>query len=221
MSNEVPVISIDGPVAVGKGSVSRLVAAKLGFTHLNSGLLYRLVGWRALQAGADLSDPAVVLNAVGDVLASQRALQMALREPALTSDAAGDAGSAVALLPEVRAALLAPQRCMRQPPGVVAEGRDMGSIVFVDATLKVFLDASCAVREQRAVRRAALLQNDTITDSVGLFRVRDKRDRQRRIAPVQPAAGAHRICTDSLTVDETVTRIVELYRQIVREADLE
>ncbi len=217
MSTEIPVITIDGPAAVGKGTVAGLVARELGFTHFNSGQMYRLVGWRAKQAGASLTDSIAVQKASRELLSDPDALDEALVNPALGDAAAADAGSAIALLPEVRTALLEPQRRMRKLPGLVAEGRDMGSIIFPDATLKVFIDASYEVRKQRALQRATDLQNDTISNCINLFKVRDKRDRQRDIAPIIPAAKAHVIDTDDLTVKATVAQIVELYRNAAKQ----
>lgn len=216
MDVPVPVITIDGHAAVGKGTTARAVAADLGFAFLESGRFYRCVAMAAVAAGADLDDPDGVLAVAAPLLADAAGWDRALADPSLASEAAGLAGSRVALLVPVRAALTAPMRAKRCPPGLVAEGRDMGSIVFADATLKVFLEASLDVREQRAAGRSATLLgsgNGRIAGSLDDFHARNARDSKRCVAPVAPAPGAERICTDDLDVAAAVAQVVRLYRR--------
>ena len=208
-----PVITIDGPAAVGKGTVARALAAQLGFAHLDSGRMYRCVGRAALAAGVDLANEAAVLDAAQPLLADPALFASQLAEADLNDEHIGAAASAVAVLPGVRAALLKPQRRWDTGAGLVADGRDMGTIIFPDAILKVFLVASLAQREQRLRQRVAVDGDDSkIQSSLDAFRQRDTRDLGREIAQVVPAADAVVCATDDLSVVQTVAQVVELYR---------
>ena len=215
--NAAPVIAIDGPSASGKGTVAQAVARALGFHYLDSGALYRLVALAAVNRGIDLADDAAVgLVAAGleaqftgsDVLlGGERATE------AIRTEACSAAASRVAAVPGVRAALLDRQRSFRKPPGLVADGRDMGSVVFPDATLKVFLTASL---ETRAERRHKQLKDKGIAANIHtLLRdlaERDARDAARTLAPLEPAADARILDTTGLTVDEAAAAVLASYR---------
>ncbi len=204
-----PVIAIDGPSASGKGTVASRVAARLGFHYLESGALYRLValagGDRPEQTAAGLDvefrDQKVFLNKQ-DVTDSLR------------SEAIGVRASEIAGLAAVRAALLGRQRAFRQRPGLVADGRDMGTVVFPDAALKVFLTASAAARAQRRYKQ--LIDKGNHANLAALSRdleERDQRDAAREVAPLKPAADAASVDSSDLTVDEVVDRVLKMYRE--------
>ena len=203
-----PVIAIDGPSASGKGTVASRVAAQLGFHYLESGALYRLV---ALAGG----DPA---QAAAGLDAAFRDQKIFLKEQDVTleirDEAIGVRASEVAKLPEVRSALLERQRAYRRPPGLVADGRDMGTVVFPDAVLKVFLTASVAVRAQRRYKQ--LIDKGNHANLAALSRdleERDQRDAARAVAPLKPAADAVSVDSSDLTVDEVVDRVLKQYRE--------
>jgi len=213
----VPVIAIDGPSASGKGTIARLVARALGFHYLESGALYRLVALASLdrdaREGASLVELAAALPAQfsGErILLSGKDVTDAIRD-----EAVGLRASEIAPLPEVREALLERQRAFRQPPGLVAEGRDMGSIVFPDARLKVFLTASV---EERARRRHKQLIDKGIHATLRtLFRdlaERDQRDAARSVAPLIAAPDAVHIDATNLSVQDVVAEVVERYRKV-------
>jgi cytidylate kinase len=213
MDTLAPVITIDGPAAVGKGTVARVVAAQLGFTHLDSGRFYRVIGSAALAACASLEDAAAALAAAEPLLKDQATLRAALADPQIGDERVGIAASAVARLPEVRKALMEPLRAQRRLPGLVADGRDMGTLVFPDAQLKVFLDASLAERERRAAMRADATQGAKMKSSLSDFRARNESDSNRCIAPIAPAADAQVIHTDALDADAVAREVVALFRQ--------
>lgn len=216
--NGVPVIAIDGPVGSGKGTVARLLARRLGWHCLDSGLLYRAAGLAALRRRIPLEDgPAIAallrdlpigIEEDGDgeprVLVAGEDVGEALR-----LESTAQAASQVAALPEVRAALLQRQRDFRRPPGLVADGRDMGTVIFPDAPLKVFLTASV---EERARRRQKQLSEKGI--EVTLSRLlheigeRDERDRTRGAAPLRAAEDAWVLDSTALSVEEVVEAIL-------------
>jgi cytidylate kinase len=202
-----PVVAIDGPSASGKGTVASRVAAALGFHYLESGALYRLVA----LAGGVPKDSARVLDAAfrdGRIFLKNQDVTNKVRE-----EAVGLRASEVARIPEVRAALLARQRAFRQAPGLVADGRDMGTVVFPDAVLKVFLTASTATRAQRRYKQ--LIDKGNSANLAALSRdleERDQRDAAREVAPLKPAADAVSVDSSELTVDQVVDRVLELYR---------
>ena len=213
-----PVIAIDGPSASGKGTVAEGVAKALRFHWLNSGGLYRAVALAALQSGADLGDEsglsriALNLNAKfkGDTVeVDGRDVSNDLRTEKVSL-----AASRIAAQPGVRKALMERQRAFRQPPGLVAEGRDMGSVVFPDAGLKIYLTASAEARAERRYKQlmdkgmgatmAALLQD---------IRERDERDSQRAAAPLQKSADAVLIDTTRMSAADAVAQVLALYKQ--------
>ena len=208
-----PVLAVDGPGGAGKGTISRLVAERLGWHLLDSGALYRLVALDAIQRGLGLdSEPAVADLASrldvqflsgGD---QPRVLLNGLDvTEAIRSEVAGDGASRVAALPGVRQALIERQRAFRRPPGLVADGRDMGAVIFPDAGLKVFLTASV---EERARRRHKQLKDKGIDVSLSALSrdmlERDRRDSERSIAPLKPSDDARILDTTGMDIPRVV-----------------
>jgi cytidylate kinase len=212
------VIAIDGPSASGKGTVAQRVAQALGYHYLDSGALYRLVALAAAWRGVDLDDAAglAALAAGLDVrfdagevwLDGQRVTE------AIRTEAVSVASSRVAAVPGVRAALLERQRAFRQPPGLVADGRDMGSVVFPDARLKVFLTAT---PEARAERRYKQLNDKGIPANIQTLlldlRERDARDAARAVAPLRAAPDARRLDTTGMTAMEAAQTVLSWVRE--------
>ena len=218
----VPVIAIDGPSGVGKGTVARALARKLGWHFLDSGSLYRILALAAKKAGIpDSDEPAVArlaprLNikfSVQDDNNESIIVDSEELAPAVRAETAGHLASVIAVYPQVRSALLERQRAFRQPPGLVADGRDMGTVVFPDAPVKVFLDASA---EERARRRLNQLRKAGIETKLAALhaeiRERDVRDRNRQHSPLKPANDAVVIDTTELAVQEVLARVEELIR---------
>jgi CMP/dCMP kinase len=210
------IIAIDGPSGVGKGTVARAVAGALGYRHVDTGAMYRAVGWRAMQDGVSFDDEPA-LTALAERLAIDTSgggirvdgvdLSRAIRNPGIDRAAAR-----VARVPGVRAALAAEQRRMGQGGGLVMEGRDIGTVVFPDADLKIYLDASS---EERARRRAHDQAHDGSRDMAEVsseLAARDHSDRTRAVAPLAVAPDAHVIDTTDVTVDEVVAQVLALAR---------
>ncbi|MHB1238314.1 MAG: bifunctional 3-phosphoshikimate 1-carboxyvinyltransferase/cytidylate kinase [Gallionella sp.] len=212
----VPVIAIDGPSASGKGTVAKLVAARLGYHYLDSGALYRLLAMAALRDSISLSDEANLAELAERIEirfeGEQIWLDGALAGDELRGEQCAAAASKVAALPKVRAALLAKQHAFRKAPGLVADGRDMGSVVFPDAELKVFLTASA---EARADRRYKQLKEKGIGANIAALlldiRVRDERDTQRSASPLQQAPGASLLDTTALNIEQAVNEVLARY----------
>lgn len=215
-SNAIPVITIDGPTASGKGTVAQRVAAALGYHYLDSGALYRLVALKALRSGTSPDDaPALAAIAAGlkPHFSDRITLDGEDVTDAIREEAVGVLASKIAVHPALRAALLDLQRGFRQAPGLVADGRDMGTVVFADAQTKVFLTASV---EARAGRRHKQLSEKGISANLAALlrdlKERDARDASRAVAPLKPAEGARLLDSSSLTIDEAVDRVIRWHR---------
>ena len=212
-----PVLTIDGPSGSGKGTISRLVARELGWHYLDSGALYRAIGVAAGWGDIDLADPSSLVRCAFDTDITFREEGDELlvlingtdATAELRTETAGAAASAIAAIPEVRSALKDRQRAFRQPPGLVADGRDMGTVIFPDAAHKVFLTASA---EERAERRYKQLKDKGVPVTLaGLLReilARDARDANRAVAPLKPAHDAVCIDTTGIGIDEVVRRVL-------------
>lgn len=224
MSEMAPVITIDGPGGSGKGTVSLLLAEKLGWNLLDSGALYRLVAVAAMNRQLEMSDDAAELGQLAadlraDFAVENHTVRVLLDgenvSQRLRSEEVGVLASRLATLPEVRQALVARQREFRQWPGLVADGRDMGTVIFPDARLKIYLTASV---EERARRRYKQLKEKG--ESVNLSRLfhkieeRDRRDQTRALAPLRPAFDSHIIDSSELSVDEVLGKILTLYEEV-------
>jgi cytidylate kinase len=213
----VPVIAIDGPTASGKGTVAHRVARALGFACLDSGALYRIVGLLAMETGLDLdggdalSSLAAGLSPVfadGRIWVGGREITEDIRR-----EDVGAAASRVAAVGPLRVALLDLQRRQRRTPGLVADGRDMGTVVFPDARLKVFLVADVQVRAERRFKQ--LMEKGysaTLTDLLQGMQERDRRDQSRDVAPLQPAPDARVLDSSALSAQEVVEQVLQWYR---------
>ena len=206
-------IAIDGPSASGKGTVARLVAARLGFHYLESGALYRLVALSSqLQAMAENDEPRLAELALNlDARFQGRHIYIENHDVSLHlhTEECGARASAIARLPKVRTALLKRQRGFRNPPGLVADGRDMGTVVFPDAELKVFLTASVAERAQRRYKQLKEKGFDASLPALSRdLETRDAQDANRAVAPLKPARDAVELDTTDLAIEDAVERIV-------------
>ena len=231
MAANIPVITIDGPSGSGKGTISRRLARQLGWHFLDSGALYRLVGLGGSRHG---------ISNRNEVQIAEYALHLDVRfeagdpdqEPRiyldnqdvtldLRTEACGELASQVAAIPAVREALLARQRQFRQPPGLVADGRDMGTTVFPQANLKIFLTASAEVRAQRRYKQ--LIEkgiNVSLSALVQDINQRDARDSTRSVSPLVPAADAITVDTSEMDIPQVMKRIEELVQQALPDVTL-
>ena len=219
MSIKQKVIAIDGPSASGKGTVALRVAQALGFDYLDSGALYRLtalyaekrgVGWHNEEAVAQLAENLPVRFEETRIMLNDEDVSAQIR-----SEAIGMRASAIAQLPKVRAALLQRQRDFLTEKGLVADGRDMGSVVFPDAVLKVFLTASAQVRAQRRARQLGLpcegVEFDRILSDI---EARDEADRRRPVAPLRQLPDAVLLDTTDLGIEESVKKVLDWYHKL-------
>jgi cytidylate kinase len=218
MTNTIPVIAIDGPSASGKGTVAQLVAKQLGFHYLDSGALYRLVALAAMKTDTPLENEEAlagiaqhldVLFENGEIILSGEKVTDDIR-----TEACSNGASKIAAFPAVRTALLERQRAFCQAPGLVADGRDMGSVVFPEAATKIFLTATAEVRADRRYKQ--LMEKGmcaNMEDILHDIRQRDERDSARSVAPLQKSADAFLLDTSDLTIDQAVAAVVEQYRQ--------
>lgn len=214
----VPVVAVDGPAASGKGTIAKRVAQALGWHYLDSGALYRLVAAKALRAGVDSADDAALAALARglDVAFDGDAIRLdgADVTQALRSESVSAAASRVAVHARVRAALLDRQHGFRRPPGLVADGRDMGTVVFPDARPKVFVTASAAERAARRHRQLAEIGIDVnIQSLLRDIQERDERDRERATAPLMPAADAVLLDTTNMTIEDAVAAVLALVRE--------
>ena len=223
----VPVLTIDGPSGSGKGTISRMVADALGWHMLDSGALYRAIGFAASMEGLDLSDADAVTRCA-------QTTKIGFRDPKdggetrvivnshdatddIRTETYGAAASAIAAIPSVRTALLEKQYSFRKAPGLVADGRDLGTVIFPDAATKVFLTASA---EERAKRRYKQLKEKglgvTLAALLREIQARDVRDAQRPVAPLKPASDAVLIDSTGMPIDAVVAQVLDLVRRPTR-----
>ncbi|HFD79141.1 MAG TPA: (d)CMP kinase [Gammaproteobacteria bacterium] len=217
----VPVIAIDGPSGSGKGTIARMMASELGFHFLDSGALYRILALAAQRRGIALDDEQALAAVSGELdirFPADSASEQVLLDGEdvsrdIRSEEAGAGASRVAALPGVRQALLERQRAFRQPPGLVADGRDMGTVVFPDAGVKIFLTASS---EERARRRYNQLKEKGLPadydEILADIRARDERDSSRSVAPLKPARDAVVVDTTELDIEATAQRVREIIK---------
>jgi cytidylate kinase len=216
VNSPVPVIAIDGPTASGKGTVAERVARALGFHYLDSGALYRLVAWRALQGNVDAADEVALVRlaaSMDPVFAGGR-IELDGHDvtDAIRREEVSRSASLVAVHPGVRRALLDLQRARRRAPGLVADGRDMGTVVFPDATLKVYLTATVEARAERRYKQ--LIEKGFPANIATLsqeLRARDARDAGRTASPLKPAEDAYQLDSSGLTIEEVVAQVLDWY----------
>ena len=215
-NSNIPVITIDGPTASGKGTVAHKVADRLGFHLLDSGALYRLTALSALRRGTDMGDEHALAKVAehlnvrfngGHIYLGTEEVSNAIR-----AEDVGNTASKIAALPSVRQALYGLQLSFRETPGLVADGRDMGTVIFPGAKLKVFLTASVEARAQRRYKQLidkgfSANMDDLLAD----LQARDARDTGRAVAPLVPAEGAHLLDTSQMSADDAVEQVLAWY----------
>ena len=226
MQESIPVITIDGPSGAGKGTVARLVAEQLGWQLLDSGAIYRVLAIAIEHHGLsnDEEEPLIPIAAhldvqfsISDEGESRVILEGEDVSNSIRTEEVGALASKVAAFPRVREALLRRQRAFRVLPGLIADGRDMGTVVFKDAPVKVFLTASA---EERAERRFRQLKDKGFDVKIGRLlddiRLRDERDQNREVAPLVPAEGALVIDSTNLSINEVVSEILSLANENIK-----
>ena len=215
-NSNIPVITIDGPTASGKGTVAHKVADRLGFHLLDSGALYRLTALSALRRGTDMRDEHALAKVAEhlNVRFNGGHIYLGTEEVgnAIRAEDVGNTASKIAALPAVRQALFGLQLSFRETPGLVADGRDMGTVIFPNAQLKVYLTASVEARAQRRYKQLidkgfSANMDDLLAD----LQSRDERDTHRAVAPLVPAADAHLLDTSGMTADEAVEQVLQWY----------
>lgn len=210
----VSVVTIDGPSGSGKGTISQMLARHLGWHFLDSGAMYRVTGLAALRRNIDLTRVDILEDLAQNLDVTFDNSRIILQGDDVTdqirTESAGNMASKVAAIPEVRSALLARQRAFAQTPGLVADGRDMGTVVFPDAGAKVFLTAS---PEERAERRYKQLKEKgldaNLPDLIAEIRERDDRDRNRSVAPLKAPEGSLEVDSTALSIDEVLEKVLE------------
>ena len=210
----IPVLTIDGPSGAGKGTVSRAVAKKLGWNYLDSGSIYRSLAISAMDKQADLADKAAIAQIAQEMQLAfecNDSLTVKLDGVDIThrlpSEETGAVASTIAAYPEVRAVLLQKQKDFRRLPGLVADGRDMGTVVFSEAPFKVFLTASA---EERGKRRFKQLKEKGIDQITREIELRDRRDSERKAAPLSIAEDALYLDSSALSIDEVINKVLAL-----------
>ena len=217
--SDIPVLTIDGPSGSGKGTLAQQMAEKLGWHYLDSGAIYRVLAQAALKHQIDLTDETALAS-----IAAQLDVQFVLKDGQLQvvlededvsllirSEQAGNAASKVAAFPAVRSALLQRQRDFCQPPGLVTDGRDMGTVVFPDAPYKVFLTASAEVRAERRYKQLKEKGIDSnLSDLIAEISERDERDTQREVAPLRPADDAVILDSTQLGIEAVLEKVSAL-----------
>ena len=219
MSNY-PVIAIDGPTASGKGTVASLVAERLGFHYLDSGALYRLVALASEKLGIEVNNGPELGLLVPKLLISFKNSQVFLNgedvTDAIRAENIGLRASTLAAHPELRSALVGLQRSFRQAPGLVADGRDMASVIFPDAVLKVFLTATASARAERRYKQLiAKGISAKLSDLLQDLQERDARDSSRGTAPLLVAEGAKVLETSDLSIDQAVKTVLDWYQSAI------
>ena len=212
----IPVIAIDGPSASGKGTVAQRVAEQLGYHYLDSGALYRIVALAGKKHGIAWNDEPALANLAGkldirfengEIYLDGEMVSLDVRTEEMSRGA-----SEVAVHPQVRRALVDLQRSFRKAPGLVADGRDMGSVIFQDAKTKIFLTASAEVRAQRRYKQLMEKGNNAnLADILEDLQMRDARDRERKVAPLQQCEDAELLDTDNLTIEQAVQQALEFH----------
>lgn len=212
-----PVIAIDGPTASGKGTIAQRVAHALGWHYLDSGALYRLLALAAMRTQTPMHDEPALVSLAGRLVPIFDGARIRLDgddvTDAIRTEPVGEAASRIAVLPAVRAALVALQHAARRAPGLVADGRDMGTVIFPEAALKVFLTATAESRAERRTKQ--LIEKGFSARFANLLRdlkARDARDAQRSTAPLKPAPDAWVLDSTALSIDETVDAVLRRWR---------
>lgn len=217
--SDIPVLTIDGPSGSGKGTLAQRMAEKLGWHYLDSGAIYRVLAQAALKHQIDLTDETALATIAGQLdvqfVLNDGQLQVVLEGEDVSlrirSEQAGNAASKVAAFPAVRSALLQRQRDFCQPPGLVTDGRDMGTVVFPDAPYKVFLTASAEVRAERRYKQLKEKGIDSnLSDLVAEISERDERDTQREVAPLRPADDAVILDSTQLGIEAVLEKVSAL-----------
>ncbi|WP_281275188.1 (d)CMP kinase [Marinicella litoralis] len=226
VNQPIPVITIDGPSGVGKGTTCALVAEQLGWHLLDSGSIYRALALKVMKASIDTKDEALLIETakslqlsftVADDGTTQIKLDGEVVNEQLRSEACGDMASKIAPIPAIRQALFIRQKAFQRHPGLVADGRDMGTVVFKSAPLKVFLTANAEERAKRRHKQLKLKGVDVkIRALLEDIEARDFRDSTRKVAPLVPAADAHVIDTSDLSIKQVLAQIMNLVEQNVK-----
>lgn len=230
-SSDIPVITIDGPAGTGKGTVAKKIALQRGFHYLDSGALYRLLALCSQQQNISATDINGLVSLCESmqirfqISSADEELEVFLNQQEVSSqlrtEECAARASQLAIIPEVRSVLLHKQHAFHQPPGLVAEGRDMGTVVFPSAICKIYLTASA---EERAKRRQNQLMKQGISASLDRLlneiRTRDTRDEKRTVSPLRPAADAVLVDSTDLTIDQSVRRIEALVQEKINRQGL-